>query len=54
MFSPENVHTSNISESGQVIFSNLYVCIDTYMHVTIIGKRGHQFARQEGGIYGRA
>ena len=48
---PENVHTSNIIQSDQVIF---------WMHISIVytdasknNKRRHEFKREQGGLQGR-
>ena len=38
MISPENIHTSNITQIEQVILRNIFVYMYTYMHVTTILK----------------
>lgn len=51
---PENTPTSDILETGQVIYKNLQVYTYTYMHVTTNdGKRGHEFGREPRGTCGR-
>lgn len=37
MLSPENIHVSNITQSEQVTFRDIYV--STYMHVTTIKEK---------------
>ena len=45
MVNPENIHTSNIIQTEQVIFRNIYVY--TYMCVMTINTKGsHEFERQ--------
>ena len=48
---------SNIIHSKQVIFRYLeiYVHMYAYMYITMINdKRGHEFERDQGGLYGKA
>jgi hypothetical protein len=57
MISPENIYMSNIIHSKQVIFRYLeiYVHMYAYMYITMINdKRGHEFERDQGGLYGKA
>ena len=55
MVSPENIHTSNIIQTEQVIFRNIYVYTCTYIYteayhaymhaITINEKEGHEFLK---------
>lgn len=45
--SPENTHASN---TIQVVFKNICAC--TYRHVTVNGKRDHEFEREQAGCIG--
>jgi hypothetical protein len=47
MVSPEYIHTSNVTQTQQVIFGNISVYANTYMHVVAVSeKRGHGFERE--------
>lgn len=47
MVNPENIHTSNIIQTEQVIFRD----ISEYI-IIISEKRGHKFEREQGKIHG--
>lgn len=52
MMSPENIHTS--TQTAQVVFTYLGIYRYTYMYVaTSNDRRGHEFEREQGGLYGR-
>ena len=54
MVSPENIHTSNIIQTEHIIFRNIFVYTYSYMHITTISeKRGHEFEREQGRVYGK-
>lgn len=48
----ENISTSNILQTEQVVFKNICLCIHI-PQTTINEKRGHEFAREQGEVYGR-
>jgi hypothetical protein len=50
MVSPENIHTSDIIQTEQVIFRNIYVY--TYRCVTTITEKSHEFERARDGLEG--
>lgn len=52
--SPESIHTNNIIWAQRVIFGNIYVYTNKYIHAkTIYEQRGHGFERDQEGVYGR-
>lgn len=47
--SPESIHSNNSPWTQYIVFRNIYVNTDRYMHAIAIEKRGHKFeGRQEG------
>lgn len=49
MASHENMHTGNFIQTEQVVFSiYTYTCIHT-----MTMKKGNEFEREQGGVYGR-
>lgn len=47
MVSPENIHRSSITLTKQVIFANIDVYTNTYMHiVTTSGKRSNEYTEE--------
>ena len=52
MVGPENTHVSDIMDSEQIIFRNMYVY--KYMHtLTINERRGYEYDTEQGGVYVR-
>lgn len=52
--SPVNIHTSSIIWTQQILFGNICVYTNTYMHaITIDEKRGHEFEGDQEGVYER-
>lgn len=49
MINPEQLHISNIIQSEQVVYT--YVCM--CLHRRINERRGCEFGREQGGVYGR-
>lgn len=46
MVSPKNTHLSNTIQTEKVIFRNIYVCTNTYMHaITISENKKTEFER---------
>ena len=39
MFSSENIYTHDIKWTEDDVFRNVYVCIDTYIHVLVIYEK---------------
>lgn len=49
MVSPENIRKSNIMQTGEILFRNIYVYICTHMNSkTVSAERGHEFERVQG------
>jgi hypothetical protein len=47
MIKPESICTSSIMQTEQIIFSNIYVYILTYMHTIVINERiGQEFKKR--------
>ena len=62
MISPENIHTSNIAKTEQIILRNIFVYIYIYIYththihiydITTILKTGYEFEKEQGGVYER-
>jgi hypothetical protein len=58
MVSPRNIHTSNRIQTSR-LYLEIYVCVCVYIYIyiymreiTISEKRGYEFEREQGEIYG--
>lgn len=50
---PENIDTDNIIWTGKIIFQNIYVYTDTYMHaLTTTGKKAMNLKESREGFMG--